>query len=71
VRDVKNPDWATVVKMIRRNLFAPSAINGVDLDEAAEADEGDANMLDTVDTKITLRDIPEEITSFFAGRRDH
>jgi hypothetical protein len=64
VRDVKNPDWATVIKMNPRNLFAPSAINGVGLDEPAEADEGEADVLDVVDTDITVPDIPEDITSW-------
>jgi hypothetical protein len=61
---VKNPDWATVIKMNPRNLFAPSAINGVGVDEAAEADEGEADVLDVVDTEITVPDTSEEITSW-------
>ncbi|KAM3191465.1 hypothetical protein ACQJBY_069003 [Aegilops geniculata] len=67
VRDVKNPHWATVIKMNPRNLFAPSVLNGVGLDEAVEADEGgDADVLDVVDAEITVPKItiPEEITSW-------
>ena len=50
-----------------RNLFAPSILNGVGLDEAAEADEGgEANVLDVVDTEFTVPEItkPEAITSW-------
>ena len=67
MRDVKNPDWASVIKMNPRNLFAPSVLNGVGLDEAAEADEGgEADVLDVVDTEFTVPEItvPEEITSW-------
>ncbi|KAM3277482.1 hypothetical protein ACQJBY_045397 [Aegilops geniculata] len=67
VRDVKNPDWAAVIKMNPRNLFAPSVLNGVGLDEAVEADEGgEADVLDVVDAEITVPKItvPEEITSW-------
>lgn len=67
MRDVKNPDWASVIKMNPRNLFAPSVLNGVGLDEAAEADEGgDADVLDVVDAEIIVPEItvPEEITSW-------
>ena len=61
---MKNPNWASVIKMNPRNLFAPSAINGVGLDEASEADEGEADVLDVVDTEITVPSTTEEITSW-------
>ena len=67
VRDVKIPNWASVIKMNPRNLFAPSVLNGVGLDAAAEADEGgDADVLDVVDAEIVVPEItvPEEITSW-------
>lgn len=61
MRDVKNPDWAAVIKMNPHNLFTPSVLNGVGLDEAVEADEGGAaDVLEVVDAEIT---VPEEITS--------
>ena len=49
------------------NLFAPSVLNGVGLDEAVEADEGgEADVLDVVDAEIIVPKItvPEEITSW-------
>ena len=67
MRDVKIPNWASVIKMNPRNLFAPSVLNGVGLDAAAEADEGgDADVLDVVDAEIVVPEItvPEEITSW-------
>ena len=67
VRDVKNPDWAAVIKMNPRNLFAPSVLNGVGLDEAVEDDEGgEADVMDVIDAEITVPKItlPEEITSW-------
>ena len=67
VKDVKNPDWATVIKMNPRNLFAPSVLNGVGLDEAAVADEsGDADVLDVVDAEIIVPEatVSDEITSW-------
>ena len=64
VRDVKNPNWASVIKMSPRNLFAPSAMSGVGDDEADEADVGEADVLDVDDTKMTVPDIAEEIMSW-------
>ena len=67
VRDVKNPDWASVIKMNPRNLFDPSVLNGVGLDAAAEADEGgEADILDVVDAEIIVPEITvrEDITSW-------
>ena len=50
-----------------RNLFAPSVLNGVGLDEAVEDDEGgEADVMDVIDAEITVPKItlPEEITSW-------
>jgi len=49
VRDVMNPDWATLIRMNPCNLFAPSAIN----EEAAEADDGEEDILDVGGAPIT------------------
>ena len=64
MRDVKNPNWADVIKMNPHNLFAPSVLNGVGLDEAAEADKGGAaDVFDVVNVEITVPEItvPEGI----------
>jgi hypothetical protein len=60
VRDVMNPDWASVIKMNPRNLFAPSAIN----EDTAVADGSEADVLDVGGAGITAPESTEDITSW-------
>ena len=67
MRDVKNPNWASAIKMNPRNVFSPSVLNGANLDDAAEGHErGDADVQDVADAGITVPefDVPDEITSW-------
>ena len=67
VRDVKNPNWASAIKMNPRNLFAPSVLNGANVDDAAEGNErANADVQDVVDAGITVPEfnVPDEMTSW-------
>ena len=67
MRDVKNPNWASAIKMNPHNLFAPSVLNGAKLDDATEGNEGgDGDVQDVVDVGITVPEfnVPDEMTSW-------
>jgi hypothetical protein len=67
VRDVKNPNWASAIKMNPRNLFAPSVLNGANVDDAAEGSErAEADVQDVVDAGITVPEfnLPDQMTSW-------
>lgn len=58
VRDVKKPNWATVVQMNPRNLLAPSALNGEVLAEP------NADIMDVGVGEMIVPNISEDITSW-------
>ena len=53
VRDVKNPTWASAIKMNPHNLFSTSVLNGANVDDAAEGNErADTDIQDIIDAGI-------------------
>ena len=69
MRYVKNPHWASAIKMNHTNFFAPSVLNGENLEDAAKGDErdgGDADVQDVVDAGITVPEfkVPDKMTSW-------
>jgi hypothetical protein len=67
VGDVKNPNWASAIKMNPCNVFAPSVLNDANLDDAAEGHEhADADVQEVADAGITVPefDVPDAITSW-------